>query len=293
MHKYIILALSLCAPLHCMEQQIAVREPREWDAHAYDKGNQLQTNAFLYFLDTNDIDITNKTILDVGCGTGKITAQLAERATYIHGFDASKNMIAFAQDNHGHINNISFEYCFAENFTSVKQYQLALASFSVPWIEDKKQAFQNINNSLTENGEFFGVIKTTDNPKPIHFAILNEMMPLIKQYVSPDAQEISSTLGSSYLSQQEYTRMLCETGFEIIQNKEQSFDCIMNEAELRKFQWSLFLARPIIQSIPKEEQQLLFEEFMKRYLEKLPKIDNDQFLNKVIINIVHARKVKK
>jgi len=293
MKKYILITLCILNTLNGMEQQIIKREPREWNAEAYDEGNRLQTTTFLYFLEKNNIEITNKTILDIGCRTGTISAQLAEKATCIHGIDTNKNMIDFARNKYQHIKNLTFEHFSPEYFTSQKQYDLALASFSIPWIEDKKQALQNIHDSLEVNGELFGIFKTTDNPQPIHFALIHEMMPLIKEYLPSNAQEISNPLGSSYLSQQEYTNMLQETGFEIILNEEQSFELIMSEDELRKFQWSLFLRRPIIQELSSKDQELLFEEFMKRYLEKLPHINNEQFLNKVIINIVHARKIKK
>src|SRR5206468_2570993 len=99
--------------------------------------NILQTAAFLYFLQKNNIKTENRTILDVGCGTAKITAQLANKATHIHGFDASKNMIDFARDKYGHIKKLSFEHAFAEDFTSPNLYQLALASFCVHWFEDQ------------------------------------------------------------------------------------------------------------------------------------------------------------
>jgi ubiquinone/menaquinone biosynthesis C-methylase UbiE len=294
MHKYLILALSLCAPLHCMEQQIIKREPREWDAQAYDKGNQLQADAFLYFLNTNNINIENKTILDVGCGTGKITAQLAEKATHIHGFDASKNMITFAQDNHGHINNVSFEHCFAEDFTSPEHYQLALASFCVHWFEDRKQAFQRINDSLEIDGEFFGPIRTTDNPEPLHFSIFMEMMPSIKKICSLFVDTKHSNLaGSTCPSHQELTIMLCETGFEIIKSEEQSFHYTMSHDELIKNHWPIFLSRPIIKSVPEELIPPLFEDFMNRYVARLQKTDDGKFMSKIITTIVHARKVKK
>ena len=34
----------------CMEKQIIMLQFREWDAQAYEDGNELQTTAFFHFL---------------------------------------------------------------------------------------------------------------------------------------------------------------------------------------------------------------------------------------------------
>jgi trans-aconitate methyltransferase len=294
MKKYVILALSLSFSLHCMETQITTRKPREWNAQAYDEGNKLQTDAFLYFLQTNNIETKNKTILDVGCGTGKIAAQLAEKATHIHGFDASKNMIDFAQNKYSYIHNLSFEHCFAEDFSSSKKYQLALASFCMHWFEDRKQAFQRINDSLEPNGELFGPIRISDNPEPIHFTVFMEMLPIIQEICPSASNTTASDLsGSTYPSSQELIHMLKETNFEIINIEEQSFEYTMTEDEHRKLQWPIFSSRPIVKNIPEELISQLFEDFMNRYMKHYKKIDDEKFLGKIITTIVHAYKIKK
>ena len=88
------------------------REPREWDAQVYDESCKTQTEAFLEFLSSNKINIHNKTVLDIGCGTGKIAEKLAKQATHVHAFDASENMINLAKKQYDHLSNISFEHCF-------------------------------------------------------------------------------------------------------------------------------------------------------------------------------------
>src|SRR5260221_13539714 len=76
LNKYIVIILCMMNALNSMENQPLItpkpqREPREWPAQAYDEGNTLQTNAFIYFLQTNNIKTANRTIIDAGCGTGK------------------------------------------------------------------------------------------------------------------------------------------------------------------------------------------------------------------------------
>lgn len=302
MKKYIIIALCTITTASGMEQQIVKREPREWPAQEYDNGNTLQTTTFLNFLKTNNIQIKDKFILSVGCGTGKIENILAKDAQWIHGFDASKNMIDFAQDKHGKVENLSFEHCFAEDFQSPLNYQLAIASFCLHWVEHKKQAFQRINENLELHGELFGTVQTSDNPTPTNLIVAQEMMPLFQETVkSVTNQELpelnnktmQAIIGSSYPSHEEFNTMLRETGFEIIKSKEEWYTCTMNRDELTNLQRPIFSSRPLIKDLPGEIKEKLFIEFITRYINKLEKIGEDSFLDKHSTTIIHARKIKK
>jgi ubiquinone/menaquinone biosynthesis C-methylase UbiE len=294
MQKYILIILCVFNVLNGMEQQIITREPREWNAEAYDEGNSLQTNTFLQFITKNRIEIEKKNILSAGCGTGRIENILAEKAEHIHGFDASKNMIDFAQNKYGHIKNLSFEHCFAEDFKSQKLYQLALASFCIHWFADKKLAFQRINDSLEINGELFGTLPTSNNPKPINLVVAAEMMSFLESIVSFfSGKNILDLIGASYPSNEELDTMLHETGFEIIKREEQCFDCIMTRDELKQLEWPIVSSRPIIKYIPNRFIQPLFEDYIDRIIAKLPKVDNEKFVRQTITTIIHARKIKK
>ncbi len=278
-----------------MEKQIITREPREWDAQAYDAGNTLQTSGFLHFLKTNNINTKNKTILSAGCGTGKVENILAKKATHIHGFDASKNMIDSAQKKYGHIKNLSFEHCFAEDFQTQNLKQLALASFCIHWFEDKKQAFQRINDSLEINGEFFGTVSTSDNPKPLNLIVFLEMLPTIDWlYKLAYGKELKDLIGASYPSHEELNTMLKETNFEIIKSEEQIFNyTIENRDALKDLHWPIIASRPIVKYIPNVFIQPFFENFIDRLMAKLQKNENGSFNEILYTTIVHARKVKK
>lgn len=297
MLKHIILALSLCAPLHCMEQplipQTPQREAREWDAEAYENGNEFQTTAFLYFLKHNNITTENRTIFDICCGTGKISAHLAEKATHVHGIDASKNMIDFAKNKYRDAKNLSFEQCFAEDFQFQNPRQLALASFSVHWIENKKQAFQRIYENLEFNGEFFSNVRTSEH-LPLEITVATEMMPVITAMISLLTNKTVLELsGSSYPSLQELSDMLQETGFEIIKLEEQFFDHEVTKEGLIQLQWPVIMSTPIIKYLPNWMIKPLFDDFIRRYWEKLQPTNDGKCIDKYSAAIIHARKVKK
>src|SRR5260221_5510123 len=264
MKKWIILGLCICNILNSMEKEPLTprtpllhnldevtpqREPSEWNAQAYDEGNTIQTEAFIQFLATNKINTNDRTILDVGCGTGKIAARLALRATRIHGFDASKNMIEQAQKNFGTIENLSFEQCFAEDFSSQKLYQLAFASFCIHWFCNQKQAFQRIHGSLEHDADFFATVQTRDNPTPLELIAAQEMiegMSINKAYKYFAGKDLIDLTECTLPSAEELKNMLEDVGFTILKSEEQSFFLAMTKDEVIKTERPIVLSRPMM-----------------------------------------------
>jgi ubiquinone/menaquinone biosynthesis C-methylase UbiE len=291
MKKYLIITLCTISSLNSMEQQIVTREPREWNAPLYAKGNKVQFESALAFLKKNNINIKNKRILDVGCGTGDIAAVLTETAATVHGVDASKNMIQYATNKYGNVHdNLSFEQSFAEDFiTKDKKYDLATTFFCFHWLSDKKQALTQISQSLTENGELFGIFPTVNDPHPARFTIGTQM---VTELYPNDS--LSVKLGRSEPTLEELKIMLTETGFEIITCELQTHNVILPDRQaVEDFQRPVVMSRPFIQKMSLQEAENFFTEFINRTISLYPQTEDGQLIEEVTTRIVHARKITK
>jgi len=268
-------------------------ELREWNANKYDKYRSVQNKGFLHFLKENKIIIENRTILDAGCGPGRIAAQLAQKARSVHGFDASNNMITLAQRNYEHIPNVTFEQCFAETFTSREHYQLVIMSSCLDWLEYKEMALRRMYDSLEFNGEFFGDIHTRQDPTPLNLTVFNEMCNDIMEIQNHFKDYPSNHCDSSYPSLNELKIMLRNTGFDIIKAEIQSFDYCMTKEEFTQCQLPIVKKKPGVSTIPLEQFNKFFEIFINRCLSKLKKNNDNTYTYPFTTTIVHARKVKK
>lgn len=248
MKKYIVASLCTLGSLSAMDMKPPVsREPREWMAEEYAKGNAPQFACFTHWLKKYNINTQNKNVLSIGCGTGEIEAYLAKEAKSVHGIDASKNMVDYAQSTHIDPTNhrtLSFEHCFVEDFEpKEKLYQLAIASCCFHWFTDQPQALACINKSLEKNGLFFANIDTAGNPEPLGITVYNEMIskiPIIGSLLSV----IPNPTGSSRPTNNELYDMLETAGLTMISSQEESFNWNMTEQEWRQFQLSLLLSTP-------------------------------------------------
>lgn len=293
--KYIV-GTSVCVliSLQCAEEQKLIAQ--EWNADLYDKGNRVQREAFFYFLKNNNINPNGKRILDIGCGTGNITKELAIMAEYADGIDPSNNMIGFAQKKYATIPKLSFHQAFAENFVLPKLYNLAIASFSFHWFLDKPKAIKQIHTYLEKNGEFFFTAPTSDDPTPLNLIVAEEMLSsgigsLLKSAAEFFSAKKSKALGSSYPTRNELKDMLTDAGFEILICKQETCNILLkNRIELENLERPVVMSRPIVQYIPNMIHEYLFAEFIDKMILRMKQTDKQELIKEMTTTIVHVRK---
>ncbi|MFC3908548.1 class I SAM-dependent methyltransferase [Legionella dresdenensis] len=132
---------------------------KNWNPHEYDKQSVLQYNTAMSMLNTLPLK-GNEKILDIGCGTGRITSQIArERLTNggsIIGLDINEGMIDYAKNNYVH-NNLSFECKNVLDMDHEESFDLVISFWTLSWIplKDQADALQKIIQSLNEDGNLF------------------------------------------------------------------------------------------------------------------------------------------
>jgi trans-aconitate 2-methyltransferase len=127
----------------------------EWNPSEYARISALQTamaEEVLLLLDLEGAE----SILDVGCGNGKITAEIAARvpAGAVVGVDASADMIAFAAANNSPAlhPNLQFDVADARHLPYRHEFDLVVSSNALHWIPEQAQALQSIRSAVKRNG---------------------------------------------------------------------------------------------------------------------------------------------
>ena len=102
----------------------------EWDVAEYSRRSSLQEAMAEEVLALLDLDDTER-VLDVGCGDGKITAQVAARVPRgaVVGVDASQEMITFAATHFGPAvrPNLRFEVADALRLPFKNEFDLVVS----------------------------------------------------------------------------------------------------------------------------------------------------------------------
>ena len=281
MKKSILYSLSLFICL-CVTAKI-----HEWNPALYALGNKTQYVSALFFLEQNNIAISNKRILDVGCGTGEITFFLAQKAQLVHGFDASENMIIWAQEHYGdRSNNISFEHNYVEDFYTQEKYNLATVFFCFHWFADKQKALNNIARSLEDGGELFGTFSTSDTHQNPGIAIIKDMM---KEWNIQE--DFNQGMARSIITTQELKEILINAQFDIIVCTVQKNDIYFTDRmDIEHFVRPILMSRPFIQKMSFEDQERFLDEYVDRMTMIFQKNNAGEFTHTLHTTIVHARK---
>ena len=120
----------------------------EWNSTLYDKKHDFVAEygkGLLEFVPQN----TKQSILDLGCGTGALTAELAELCERIVGVDGSQNMINKAREEFG---DIEFKVCDALDLPFEKEFDVVFSNAVFHWISDHDALLKNIHKALKPQG---------------------------------------------------------------------------------------------------------------------------------------------
>ncbi|MBA4854018.1 trans-aconitate 2-methyltransferase [Emticicia sp. BO119] len=94
-------------------------------------------------------------VLDVGCGSGTITAGVAERVGVsgrVVGIDFSEHLIAQAQKNHEHLSNLSFEVADINTYPAEQKFDLVIAARTLQWVNNPEKVVAQMLNLVKPGG---------------------------------------------------------------------------------------------------------------------------------------------
>lgn len=92
-------------------------------------------------------------VLDLGCGDGRLTAELAECVPdgSVLGIDASRGMIETARKDHA-AGNLQFEIIDINDIDFVSQFDLVFSNATLHWVKDHRKLLSNVYRSLKNGG---------------------------------------------------------------------------------------------------------------------------------------------
>jgi SAM-dependent methyltransferase len=90
-------------------------------------------------------------ILDVGCGTGQLTAEIAKLGAQVVGLDSSVTMIGQARQNYP---GLTFALGDAANFHFEEPFDAVFSNAALHWVKQADEAAESIARALKPGGRF-------------------------------------------------------------------------------------------------------------------------------------------
>lgn len=186
------------------------------DPKDYQKNSDLQYQWAIESLNTFPLEANDK-VLDLGCGTGSITIEIAGRvhSGIVIGLDISKKALNFAIEHH-RASNIIYMEGDARNLPFKEQFDKVTAFLSLNWICEQDQALSSIYSALKLNGKAIIIRpgKQPSNLGPIAEALAKT------DYWAPYLPNYENK--KNYYSSEEYKFLLERAGFVVEKISEDS-----------------------------------------------------------------------
>ena len=127
------------------------RGPREWDAETYDAVSDPQFEWGMEVLSRIDLR-GDERVLDAGCGSGRITEQLAERLPHgqLIAVDGSEGMIDKARERLG--DRVTYLVADLSDLELEERVDLIFSTATFHWILDHDRLFRQLRAALLDDG---------------------------------------------------------------------------------------------------------------------------------------------
>jgi trans-aconitate methyltransferase len=238
-----------------------------WNAQDYAKNSQNQFQWAKELIPKLKLQ-GKEALLDIGCGDGKITAELARCLPdgRVVGVDSSEKMINLAKSSFPSKDypNLSFQVMDARKLTFQSEFDRAFSNAALHWIVDQKAVLDGVQRSLKPGGRLLFQMAGKGNAQDV-LSIIDELAA-----VEPWKGFFSNmTFPYGFYGPEEYQAFLHGTGLEAerveLFPKDMKFNGAEGLAGWVRTTWLPFTDKPPVELRPK-----FVELIVNRYLEKHP-----------------------
>jgi trans-aconitate methyltransferase len=210
----------------------------------------------------------DESILDVGCGDGKVTAELARASPdgLVVGTDASPQMIAFAKRTFPAKKNpnLKFQVMDARKIKFARQFDVIFSNAALHWVDDHEKVLRGAATVLKPGGRLVVSCGGKGNAQDVFVALRPEIR--LKRW-----REFFKKMPTPYFfyAPDDYKKWLPKFGFKIEKLKLAPKHATYNGAE-GFATWLRTTWIPYVQRVPENVREEFIAAVTQRYLAKHP-----------------------
>lgn len=243
----------------------------QWNARRYNANSASQQRWARELIEKLLLN-GNEHLLDIGCGDGKITAELSARLKNgsATGVDSSPEMIAFARDHFppDRFPRLHFEVRDASALDYAAVFDVVFSNAALHWIIGHERLLAGIRQALRPGGRLLVQMGGAGNAAPLIEIFENVMA---EKPWSGYFRDFSFPYG--FYTAEQYRGWLNAAGLEPLRVEIVAKDMVQ-QGEEGLCDWILVTWLPYMERIPQERRRKFVSEVASRYLAVYPP-DND------------------
>lgn len=260
-----------------------------WNAADYEKHSQAQQQWARELITKLCLKGTED-VLDLGCGDGKVTAEIAQSVGNgsVIGVDNSVPMIELARERYPSrgYTNLSFKTMDARALTFDECFDVVFSNAALHWVKNHKPVVEGIYRSLKPSGKILLQMGGKGNARDIVKVIRDIQSDPIWQ---PYFEDFEFPYG--FFGVTEYESLLLNSGFNVIRVELIPKD-MEHDGKSGLEGWIRTTWLPYIERIPEAVRDNFISTISERYLEKAP-MTSDGKVHVAMVRIeVEAEKIE-
>lgn len=189
-------------------------------------------------------------ILDIGCGTGRLTQVIADAGADVVGIDTSPEMIAQARAQYP---KLEFQVADGQSFVCRQKFDACFSNAALHWMREPERVLQSVSSALRPQGRFVAEFGGQGNVERILRALAAALTRRGKPHTSKDFQGYFPTA-------EDYKALLIKHGFTVpyISLFERLTPLNASEHALRH--WLIMFRQSAFENLSPADQAALFGE---------------------------------
>jgi len=241
-----------------------------WDPKLYSSSSSAQKSWGLELLAKIDFK-GNERVLDVGCGDGKLSAEIAKNLPEgsVLGIDLSEAMIAFARSHYPpeKFPNLSFMQMDVNKLNFDSEFDIVFSNAMLHWIKAPEAVLKGFRKSLKPDGVFLAQFGGRGNAAEV---LKNVDSMLENKKWSSYFRDFAFPYG--FYGPEEYGKWLKNAGFLVKRLEMYSKDMAL-EGEKGLFAWIASTWHPYTQQVPEELKENFINDLVTLYVGNNPPDD--------------------
>ncbi|HZM85220.1 MAG TPA: methyltransferase domain-containing protein [Blastocatellia bacterium] len=217
---------------------------KTWNTELYDG-----KNAFVWKHGRGVVELLSpqpgERILDLGCGTGHLTNQIATAGAEVVGLDKSPSMIEGARKLYP---SLRFEIADAMEFGFEQPFDAVFSNAAIHWMKDQRAVARSIWGALKEGGRFVAEFGGKGNIRAIRTALTDAVE-------AADETINAEPFARYYPAIGEYATLLEAQGFRVTFATHFDRPTKLDEGDKGLRNWLLTFADNVIESLPEGKRE--------------------------------------